>query len=87
MIVTLVVLPADRPFGEAETSNVAALAGVTVTPELMPVIEPVAWSEAVMNCVPAVSSVTVNVPTPLVRLVSADTEPCASLVVMWTMPE
>ena len=60
MIVTLVVLPADRLLGEAETTSLLAAAGVTVIELLVPEIVAVE-SPAVIVCVPAVSSVAVTV--------------------------
>ena len=66
VIVTLVVLPAERLPGEADTSNWLAGCPVTVTELLVP--ESVAdESVAVMVCVPIVSSVAVTVATPLVN--------------------
>ncbi len=66
MIVTLVVLPAERLVGVAETSSLLAAAGVTVTGPLVPEIV-ADESTAVIDCVPALSSVAVTVALPLLN--------------------
>ena len=53
VIVTFVELPAVAE-AAALTSSVAAAAGLTVMPALVPVIEPVTVSVAVSVCEPAV---------------------------------
>ena len=63
VIDTLVVLPAVRLLGAAETSSLLAAAGVTVTGPLVPAIE-AAESLAVSVCVPTLSSVAVTVAVP-----------------------
>ena len=63
--VTLVVLPAERVLGAADTTSLLAAAGVTVTALLVPAVtEPTDVSLAVMVCVLAVSSVAVTVALP-----------------------
>ena len=58
MIVTLLAVPAVTGFGKPETVRVVAPAACTVMPLWVPVMEPVAVSVAVMDWLPAVSSVT-----------------------------
>ncbi len=66
MIVTLVVLPAERLLGVAETSSLLAAADVTVTEPLVPEIV-ADESLAVIDCVPALSRVAVTVALPLMN--------------------
>ncbi len=63
--VNLVVLPAERLDGDAETTSLLAAAGVIeIELDVLPVIEPFVVSVAVIVCGPAESSVAVTVATP-----------------------
>ena len=61
-------------------------AGLTLTAPLLPVIELAAASVAVIVWLPAVFSVTLNVPTPLVSVALAGKTAAGSLLVNWTVP-
>ena len=67
MTVNVTALPAVALAGALTTKCVAA-AALTVTVPLLPVIEPLTVSVAVIVWLPAVFSVTVNVPVPLVNV-------------------
>ncbi len=64
-----------------------AAAAQTAMVLLVPVIEEVVVSVAVIVWLPAVSSVTLKVPTPLVSVASAGKDAAASLLVKCTIPE
>ena len=71
---------------DAETVNVVAAAGFTVIVPDVSVMEGVTVSVAVSVCVPAVFSVTENVPTPLVSVELAGNVATPSLLVKCTVP-
>ena len=63
-----------------------AAAGATVTSELVPVMEAVIVSVAVISCWPAVFRVTGNVPAPLVRVLSDGNPAFGSVLMKCTVP-
>ena len=68
------------------TTSWVAVPGVTVMPDSVPVRLLFWVSVAVTDWVPAVSSVTLNVPVPLVRVVAAGRTAWPSLLVIATLP-
>ena len=59
---------------------------VTLMPLLVPVIELVTVSVAVIVCVPEVFSVALKVPVPLLSVLLAGSDAVPSLLVKWTVP-
>ena len=72
--------------GGALTKKCAAAAALTFTVPLLPVIGRLTVSVAVIVWLPAVFSVTLNVPVPLVSVALAGRTAAASLLVKWTVP-
>ena len=70
----------------ALTTSFATAAALTLTAPLLPVIDPLTVSVAVIVWLPAVFSVAVKVPVPLVKVALAGRTPAASLLVKWTVP-
>ena len=70
----------------AVKTSLVAPAGFTVMPVWEPVMVLVTVSVAVIDCVPAVFKVTLNEPTPLIRLVFAGKTAWLSLEVILTVP-
>ena len=85
MAVKVAVPPAVTDAGP-ETVTVAKEPAFTVMPVWEPVVELVTVSVAVIDCEPAVSRVTVKVPTPLVRPALAGRTALLSLEVILTVP-
>ena len=77
---------ARRGAGGALTTKCVAAAAATFTAPLLPAIEPLAVSVAVTVWLPAVFSVALNVPTPLVSVALAGRAAAASLLLKWTVP-
>ncbi len=78
-------VPAVAVVGALTLKCVAAAAATAIV-LLVPVIEEVVVSVAVMVWLPAVSKVTLKVPTPLVSVASAGKDAPASLLVKCTVP-
>ena len=70
----------------ADTEKCVAAAALTVIVLLVPVIEEVTVSVAVIVWLPAVSSVAEKLPVPLVSVASAGNTAAPSLLVKWTVP-
>jgi hypothetical protein len=70
----------------AVTETCVAAPGFTVIDPLVPLIEDVTVSVAVIFRVPAVFRVAEKVPVPAVRLVSAGSVAAPSVLVKWTVP-
>ena len=83
--VTEKAVPAVAVTGAVTVKCVAA-AGLTVMAFVVPVIELVAVSVAVMVWLPAVFSVAEKVPVPAVSVLLAGSEAAASLLVKCTVP-
>jgi hypothetical protein len=62
-------------------------AGETLIPVSLPVMDPVVVSVAVRDCAPAVLSVALKVPVPLLSVASAGRVACGSELVKWTVPK
>ena len=75
-----------RLVGLEPTRLIASTATVTAMGPLVPVILVVAVSVAVMVCVPAVFSVTLKEPVPLVKVLLAGKLAAPSELVKWTVP-
>ncbi len=83
--VTVPGVPA-APLAAMLTTRCVAAPPFTVSVFEVPVIAPCAVSVAVMVWLPAVSSVSLKVPTPLVSVVSAGNTAMPSVEVKWTVP-
>ena len=85
MTVIVKAVPAVDVTGALTVKCVAAAAAVAIVP-LTPAIVPLTVSVAVTVWLPDVSSVTLNVPRPLVNVPSAGSTAEPSLLVTWTVP-
>ena len=70
----------------ALTAKCVAASALTAIVLLVPVIEAVTVSVAVIVWLPAVLSVALNVPAPFVRVLSAGNVALPSVLVKWTVP-
>src|SRR5262249_61715615 len=78
-------VPAVTGDGKPATTKALAAAGVTVMGDCDP-LRPLAASAAVSDWPPAVFSVAVKVPVPLVSVASAGSTAWGSLLLKWTVP-
>src|SRR5208337_3353891 len=83
LTVTAPGVPAMTGLENPLTTNCAAAAGLTVMFDWLPVMLPLV---AVIDCVPAVLSVTLKLPVPLLRAAGLGRVAWLSLLVMVTVP-
>ena len=77
---------ADPAVAVAGAETVKWVAVLTAIPGLVPVIDKVIVSVAVIVLAPSVRSVALNVPVPLVSVEFAGSVALPSLLVKWTVP-